>query len=557
MTYDRFLIRSHRLISRLPAGITALSAAILIGSLALSRSSYATYVSTTIDQFLGTLVLAQASVLAIVFSVVILAVQLTASRYSNQITDMYVRNPVFLVTFGLFLISIGFDLALLYTHPTLLQPVTASMVYVAAGLTVVVAIWLIYFIRFTFMQLTPEGIVSMFEDEITPERTRRLLHSSQADNPEGTEMDHPLLSLYSLTVQAIKNEERFMASRALRELGTQMVTFLEETTVDGSPDAETLELMYEPVLTVYLPEIIELGQEREMEEIAEQGLDWMYRIGRAGNETAVDQVVKIASDGFEGIIDRDAADPTKRQTFATSWEKWGMLVKEICAEAELDTIQHVFSGFEQQVNLIGNREFDHRVRQRILVRFCSDVQQCHETLLERYGPSVEDLDVSWEDRFLPTESDPDKVAAQLLVKCRNLFVLFSSIVLTQLVETDEYPIRFNSFRGLWADICSGAVRHAPYDYARTICEIYIEVAFVSILYEKNVETTTDVQRRIEVWASPLGRIARIRDQAPVAGAFDAVLDQHTTRYLSVSSYTPITQTDAYPELVERIRAETE
>lgn len=556
MKFDGVRKQSTWVVSRLPLGLIVLSVGILAAFLAISRSPFTVHVSGTVGRFLGTLALAQASILAIVFSVVILAVQLTASKYSNQITDIYVKSPAFVVTFVMFLVSIGFDMALIYSHPTLPATVTKSLVYVAGGLASVVAIWLVYFIQFTFTQLTPAGIVAMFEDDITPERSLRRLRSTRDDHRD-LEMNHPLLSLYSLTVQAIQNEERFMAIRALRELGTQMIEFHEGTVADDPLDDETVDLMYEPVLTVYIPDIVETGQETGMEEIAEQGLDWMYRIGRTGNPTSTDRVARIASNGFEDVIDRHATDPAKHQTFVTAWEKWGMLVKELCTDAEVDTIQHVFSGFEQQLNLVEKQEHPEWVRQQVLFCFFSDVQQCHETLLDRFGPSVEDLDIPWEQRVLPGGDEPDAVAAQLLIKCRNLLVLFSSIVLERLLETGDYPIRFHSFQGLWADICSYTVGHAPDEYSRTVCEIYIEVAFVSVLYEQNPdEATVGPQGRIDVWASTLERIARGPERAPVAAAFDAILDDTTTRYLSVSSYTPITRTDAYPELVERIRDAT-
>lgn len=557
MTPEALRTRWSWLMSQLPVGIIAVSVAIVAGFLALGVSRYAVHAPATVGTFLNTLALAQASVLAIVFSVVILAVQLTASKYSNQITDIYVRSPVFVATFGLFLLSIGFDLALLYSYPTLVGSVTRSMLYVASGLAVVVAIWLVYFIQFTFTQLTPEGIVSMFERDITPGKSRRVLRANREDDLEGTETNHPLLPLHSLTVQAIRNDERFTASKALRELGTQTVGFLDESTGGTPPDAETLDLMYGPVLTTYLPEIIEDAGDSEMEELAVDGLAWIYRIGRAGGTPPTDRVARLASDGFEVVIDRHAIDPTNRQTLVTAWEEWGALVTDLCVDADVETIQHAFSGFEQQLNLLGKQDHDEWVRQGILLCFFTDLQHCHETLLDRFGATVADLEVPWEQRFLPTDGDRERAAAQLLVKCRNLLVRFSSMVLDHLVETDEYPIRFNSFQGLWADLCSNSVRHAPPEYARTICEIYIEVASVSVMYERDAAAATvGPRRRTETWASTLDRIARTEKGAVVARAFDAVLDEDATRFLTVSSAPSITRTDAYPGLVDDLRVAT-
>lgn len=553
MNYEGVRARSAWLLSRLPLRIIAVSVGVLAGFVLLSVRPSAGAVPTTVDRFLGTLTLAQASVLAIVFSVVILAVQLTASKYSNQITDIYVRSPVFVATFSLFLISIGFDLALLYSYPMLPDALTSSLVYVAAGLSVVVAVWLVYFIQFTFTQLTPEGIVSMFEEDLTTTRSLDLLRATPEEDLE--EMNHPLLPLHSLTVQAIRNDERFTALRALREFGIQLVRVFEET--DRSLDEETLELLYEPALTVYLPEIIELGGEADVDELAEGGLDWIHRIGRAAVDASADPVARIASEGFERVIDRHAADPARSRTFVTAWETWGSLVTELCAGANVGTIQHAFSGFEQQLNRIDDRGYDDRVRQEILFCFFTDLQDCHETLLNRFAADVDGLDVPWDRRFLPTGDDRERTAAQLLVKCRNLFVRFSSIVLDHLVETGDYPIRFNSFQGLWADVCSFTVHHAPREYARTICEIYIEVAFLSVLHERTGPGTVGERRRAETWASTLRRLARTEEGAPVDAAFDAVLDEDRVRYLSVRSYPPITETDAYPELVERLRATAE
>lgn len=519
-----------------PIRVVGVTLALAVLTIALAINSQAYPPRQQMGNFAGQMAEVQAGVLAIVFSVVILAMQLTADRYSTQLTKLYVRSPDFIMTFVVFLISISLDMAIMYNVTNFSRPVVGALSFIAGGVGVIAAIWLVHFIVFTFRKLTPEGIVSLFRSNITPRTClERFDRPGELDRSEVT---HPLLPLYSLAVEATQNKERFTALRAVAELGEMAEDFLELTFAEGEVDERIYELFFQPVLTEYFPIIIEISHESGLEDITDSCLQWITQIGSVGIESPDNQVAKFASDGLEQLIEEGSGDVETHAIVAAAWDKWCSLVGDICMEASAETSRYVLSGFEQELNRFEESEFEDRIFQQSMSGILTTLQRTQSFILDRYADSLTGLDVAWSQRIL---LDPNLGTAeentrlQLFFKWRNVAILSTSVVLNHLIRTDRFPVQFKSFQNIWTGICLEALQKGPRAYAETISEIYLEIACLTIAHAEGVDRAGDVgyQTMSEMWADAIVRLEQEGQQAIIEQAFQSLRQRQNEqpRYL--------------------------
>lgn len=144
---------------------------------------------------LSTLAGAQASVIAIVFAVTALGVQLIASRYTPRLISLFSRAPTLRFTLVIFALSIGFDLCLLYFAAEVPVRLQTGLVYAAAGLAIAAIVALYEFVQVALQRGTPEGIMAAFTTTLTPER---YTHQVEQMAQSGSTEVHPLHPLYSM-----------------------------------------------------------------------------------------------------------------------------------------------------------------------------------------------------------------------------------------------------------------------------------------------------------------------------------------------------------------------
>lgn len=138
---------------------------------------------------LATLAGAQASVLAIVFAVTVLGIQLIAQEYSPRMIWLITKAPIFRFTFLAFVVSVWVDLALLAHVPQGPDRLFAGSIYAAAGMGVVAILSLYVFIQTAIDRLTPEGVVNAFLGNLPPDEYYNQVQTTVSDD---TRRAHPL-----------------------------------------------------------------------------------------------------------------------------------------------------------------------------------------------------------------------------------------------------------------------------------------------------------------------------------------------------------------------------
>lgn len=137
------------------------------------------YQTAQANRVLSTLATTQASVLAIVFSVSILGVQLVATRYSARMMTLITSSTAFHGTLLLLFVSIGYDLLLLLQLPVLTAQDAIAGLAIAAGLAISSGFALTRYVRTTLELSSPEGLLSAYADDITLESYRSAVIESR------------------------------------------------------------------------------------------------------------------------------------------------------------------------------------------------------------------------------------------------------------------------------------------------------------------------------------------------------------------------------------------
>ncbi len=153
-----------------------------------------------IRALLTTLASAEASVLAIVFSVTVVALQLVVTRYSARLTSLFVKEPLFRTTFVLFVVAIGFNLLAIYLLPAQSGRLANTAVGIAFGRATVSTFALYRFIQLMIKRSSPDELISvLIERELAP---TEFLPESVEDFKK-TDL-HPVRPLYRTITRAVE-----------------------------------------------------------------------------------------------------------------------------------------------------------------------------------------------------------------------------------------------------------------------------------------------------------------------------------------------------------------
>jgi hypothetical protein len=256
------------------------------------------YESIADRSILSTLARIQAAIFAIVFSVVILGVRLSATRYSPRLASTFSSDPVYRWTVGIFAFSIGFDIAVLYFFNIVKGQYLTVLVIVAGGLTAG-AFWALYdFVNKTLEKTTPEGILTQIEENLTPESIVESAHDS-AEDPANRD---PFLVLISVIQSTIDEGDRVSASIGLNILGSKVSGLLDFASDNEFDEDAPVDMSLENVCVDQLPDIAEEAVEEELTQTAIEVTDTAETIGQTATEQEIDRVLEHVLRGQSHLV---------------------------------------------------------------------------------------------------------------------------------------------------------------------------------------------------------------------------------------------------------------
>ncbi|MFP8951546.1 DUF2254 family protein [Natrialbaceae archaeon A-arb3/5] len=297
----------------------------------------------TEESILNTLARVQAAIFAIVFSVLILGVRLSASRYSPRLASSFSSDPAYKWTVGIFGLSIGLNIGLLYLL-NLFSEFVQSILVVAAFLFAIGAFWTMYdFVNNTLYSTTPEGILERLDEVLT---TRSI--TVEAHDADGSPTDpDPFLKLISVIRSTIKDNDVPSASAGLSILGDKICDLTEEAPKEEFEEESPLDNSLENVCVNQLPGLAEDAVDEELIGPARGVVDTSETIGIAAIEEELDRILEHIVRGLSRLLVILNYDRISEQVRNDAMDKSKDLLK---AAAD----QQIWTGAARGTRLLGS-----------------------------------------------------------------------------------------------------------------------------------------------------------------------------------------------------------
>ncbi len=257
--------------------------------------------ATSARYMLSALVQSQAAIVAIVVSLTLIAVQLTASAYSPRVIDIFKKNPDMWILLGLYGMSIFYGLLVLKliggAEDT--SQIIISNISLEAYITVVYALGISTFvILFPYMWnimnlLKPERIINRLAKEITKEN---LLNSEEDPVQPIMDIVHGSIMKYDIETTRV---------------GLEAVTERVIEIIDSDGEKEISERFCN-----HLERVHRLAISKEDEEAAEKVIENLEKFGVSSTEKGLAGAASTAVEFIEGV----GVNAAKKGLVLTAWQ---------------------------------------------------------------------------------------------------------------------------------------------------------------------------------------------------------------------------------------------
>jgi hypothetical protein len=457
---------------------------------------------------LTTLAAAEASVLAIVFSVTVVALQLVVTRYSARLTSLFVKEPLFQTTFALFVGAIGLNLLTIYLLPTQSGRLVNAAVGITFGIAAVSTVALYRFIRLMIQRSSPDELISVLtERELAP--TEYLPESVE----DFKEIDvHPIRRLYTTISRAIELGEYQTAAQGIDGLRTVLIQTFEYLDTEYSEEeaAQYATDVSSEILIEYVPPILEQAYTHDQFDLVSNTVDDVEEIALDGLDRGFSDVTEDAAEGLGDAFDAAPLTWDGNRLRAPVTETLVELTKVTASESDYWTFRSVFRQLNLQMTVLLRRRPDSNVTDRLIGDYYRhDSIDIFEALVDRYGPEVLDQEINW---ISPTEGRTSTLpdAARPLRHFWRKYASFTQTVLRYRVSEEEYPFADGSIKEGW-NLAAECAADAEVDELATLCC----TTMIQLAYE--VDQLGD--GGLGLWANNLGLLRLDYDPAIVDRAF--------------------------------------
>ncbi|WP_241430646.1 DUF2254 family protein [Haloferax elongans] len=246
----------------------------------------------------STLSAIQASIFAIVFSVVILGVQLSTSQYSPRLPDIFRSDKVYQRTVGIFAVSIGVSLLGLFLSGHVGDFLIELWTYLSGILAIVAFVSLFDFVDRTLEQSTPEGILNRLDDDLN---APQIIEQAEAASDDHSEPD-PFLVLMSVINSQINERDAAAVYLGLDIISRRVSELLEDCSGDMLKEDTPVGDSFEELCTNRLTNTCETAVAAELEEGSNEVIKTLKTIGQAGVDESLDRPVLLTVQGLSNLV---------------------------------------------------------------------------------------------------------------------------------------------------------------------------------------------------------------------------------------------------------------
>jgi hypothetical protein len=282
------------------------------------------------EKILTTLATVQAAIFAIVFSVVILGIQLSTSRYSARLANLFRTDAEYQKTVTVFILSIGVDVFALIVFHSIGVYWLRFLLTLAVMLSLVAVILLYFFVDRTLEQTTPEGIIQRVEQELTPDR---IIQKANTAENEPTEPD-PFQVPVSIIRSAIDDRDLPAISLGLDVIGNQIDELLKRISEDEVEEETPVGSSLEQLCTNRLPEVSKKAVETNLDDSSCKTVATLISIGETGVDEQQEPILVYISEGLSELVGTLGFESAGEKTRQKAILEVGELLED-AAEAEL------------------------------------------------------------------------------------------------------------------------------------------------------------------------------------------------------------------------------
>lgn len=468
------------------------------------------------DRFLTALVTAQASIVAIVFSVSILGVQLVATRYSHRLVTLITSSIAFQRTLLVLGISIGIDLLLLLQLPVLSPRMIIAGLAIVSGLALATGITLVQYVETTLERSTPEGLLTAYAGRITPQTYRDDVIASLENDGDL----HPMHELHSVIMSGLSNGEWATAENGLlkfRKVSMRMISGLAEEGKLHRSDPVSTDYFRVPI-EEYLPRVTVQAIDDGETDIAQQAVRSMEKIAETGIENYFPLILSPTANGLNKVI-RDAPSGQEGDSIRGDclrvYSRLVVLAAEQPAPSDVRTLLSLYAA---QFRELLRRDREPWVYRHHLEEFFQrTISPSHRETVDQYSQFIAESDIDWNSRTQP--EDTDRVAPYDLLFTYHRYSLdVVGNILNYYNRNEEWPVNLSTLQEVWTDMILQAFGTG--DYARAVTRSYIDLAYVVCQMEEDSR---------EEWVMELAVLQDDnRSQECIDGAFRLAIEQGIT-----------------------------
>ncbi|KAA9410976.1 DUF2254 domain-containing protein [Haloarcula hispanica] len=309
-------------------------------------------------RFLLTSIIAtQASILAIVFSITILAVQLASNRYSPRIINQLLEDSYLKTILIIFGFSIGLDLALIYFQPSTspIQTWYLGLIYASIAIAFAAGLHLWSFIRHILIQTTPEGVIDSLAGSVDLEYCLdRLSEANQTER-------HPLNPFYAVVANSIQSDERMATNHAFRRYIETIEQLLEEIyegeTVDKNNKA--VKNLLTQIFGEQMPDLLTRAAIENEKQLISEITACNRQLAETASINSDTVTVSNVYSGFVEILKDQSVSEHSDLTLTVITHSAG-LIQNLVYQGEYDYASEILNQLNQDLADISEDGFEHR-----------------------------------------------------------------------------------------------------------------------------------------------------------------------------------------------------
>lgn len=456
---------------------------------------------------LTTLVIAQASILGIVFSVTLLAAQIASTKYSPKLIHLFVKSDHLIAFVAFVILSIFFDIVVVFfaiPSTDSLEPHQAGWAYGAVGVAMLVMISLIPYMVKVSEDITPSGLLELHSKQ-KPFDT--FVEEARSAEEENTLSKHPLQEVFDLTRNSLDRREFETAKAGENALHTKCQNILEECVNSASStfsEYKDFSEIFDPVFENYLRRLAIRTSEEYSLNLCQTTISHIRELGEYGAKNA-------SSPNYFTFKTYVTFDKLLREAYYLDERSKNKIVWSVVASytdfltnlssieggkayndvVEMSSTQNLASTVYK---LVDYRSASHAVR----TIFKSHVDS-QKNLLANNRDVFDDLEIGL-DNLTEAEGIENGEPAVALINLRRAFVNTTNIFLRMREEYGEesrfYP-PLSSVLDYWERMVTSASTSSPFldGHARILSRGFIEL--LVYLVEKEHLSTSRAMRKIK------------------------------------------------------------